>query len=99
MTIRRSDKWGQSCKVRVLTRIIIGDYHNSSESGFDPEYTGAAPVSPVYKILIASVLELVYNSVLKTEARKRLGVRVSSLALKARERVVVPQTGSEMIYL
>jgi hypothetical protein len=24
----------------------VGDYHNSSEFGFDPKCTGAAPVSP-----------------------------------------------------
>lgn len=61
----------------------------ASESGFDPGYTGAAPVAPVYKILIASVLELEYKNDLKSFAQMGLGVRSPSLAFKARERGLV----------
>ena len=57
-----SDEWKPSDKVgndnfrrglKYNLILIIGDNHNSSGSGFDPEYTGAAPVSPANWMKVA----------------------------------------------
>ena len=42
----------------------VGDYHNSSERGFDPRYTGAAPVSPAF--YLGRMAEWFKAAVLKT---------------------------------